>query len=80
MMGPRVRTWGREASGWSLLGLAIIFFPVPVVPSLLLVAGLAILSSKHTWAEKLVHKAQERFPSVFRKRTKPISDPFCVAP
>ncbi len=73
VMGSRVRTWGREAGGWSLLSLAILFFPLPVIPSLLLVAGLLILSSNHAWAGKLVRKGQERFPSLFRRKSEPIA-------
>jgi Putative transmembrane protein (PGPGW) len=72
-MGSRVRTWGREAGGWSLLGLAILFFPLPLVPSLLLVAGLVVLSAEHVWAGKLLRKAQERFPSLTRKKAEPIA-------
>jgi nitrogen fixation protein FixH len=72
MMAPRVRTWGREASGWSLLGLAIIFFPLPIIPTVLLLSGLLILSANHAWAGKLVHEAEEKFPSLFRKKSAPI--------
>jgi nitrogen fixation protein FixH len=73
MMAPRVRTWGREASGWSLLGLAIIFFPLPIIPTVLLLSGLLILSANHAWAGKLVREAQEKFPSLFRKKSAPIA-------
>jgi len=73
MMAPRVRTWGREASGWSLLGLGIVFFPLPIIPTILLLSGLLILSTNHAWAGKLLREAQERFPSVFRKKSEPIT-------
>jgi Putative transmembrane protein (PGPGW) len=56
MMAMRVRTWGREAGGWSLLSLAIVFFPLPFVPSLLLLAGLLILSSRYAWAKHLLKR------------------------
>ena len=72
-MGPRVRTWGREAGGWCLLGLAVLFFPLPFIPSLLLVAGLVILSTKHEWAGKLVRKVEEKLPSLSRKKAEPIT-------
>jgi hypothetical protein len=72
MMAPRVRTWGREASGWSLLALAIVFFPLPLIPTLLFLSGLLILSTNHEWAGKLLREVQERFPSLFRKKTEPI--------
>jgi Putative transmembrane protein (PGPGW) len=71
-MAARVRIWGREAGGWSLLGLAVLFFPLPLLPGLLMIAGLIILSSRHEWAESLLVKAQDRFPSLFRKKAEGI--------
>jgi putative transmembrane protein PGPGW len=61
MMGVRARTWGREAGGWGLLSLAIVFFPLPVVPSLLLMSGLLILSTKYLWAENLLKRVRVFF-------------------
>lgn len=58
MMATRARTWGREAGGWGLLCLAIVFFPLPLVPSLLLLAGLLILSTKYLWAEALLKRVR----------------------
>lgn len=69
MMATRVRTWGREAGGWGLLSMAVIVFPVPVLPTLLGIAGLVVLSTHYAWAKKLLHKTQERFPSLFRKKS-----------
>jgi Putative transmembrane protein (PGPGW) len=71
-MAARVRTWGREAGGWILLGLAVLFFPLPLVPSLLIAAGLIILSSRYEWAKTLLHKTKERFPSLFKKEKEPV--------
>jgi hypothetical protein len=68
MMAPRVRVWGREAGGWSLLGLAIVFFPFPVLPTALLMAGLFILSTNHAWASNLVRRLQTQFPSIFTRK------------
>jgi putative transmembrane protein PGPGW len=61
MMAVRVRTWGREAGGWGLLSLAIVFFPLPVVPTLLLIAGLLILSTKYAWAGYLLKRVRSLF-------------------
>ena len=71
-MAARVRTLGREAGGWSLLALAVVFFPLPLVPSLLVIAGLIILSARYEWAQALLHKAQARFPALFRRKAEPI--------
>lgn len=68
MMAARARTWGREAGGWGLLCLAIIFFPLPLLPSLLLLAGLVILSSKYPWAESLLKRVRVLF-----RRPAPVS-------
>jgi len=68
MMAPRVRIWGREAGGWSLLGLAILFFPLPVVPTVLVISGLLILSTNHTWASAVLRKLQAKFPSLFSRK------------
>jgi hypothetical protein len=72
MMRPRVRVWGREAGGWGLLGLAIIFFPFPVLPTVLLMAGLLILSSNHRWADNLIRKLQTRFPALLTRRAETV--------
>ena len=55
------------------MGLAVLFFPLPLVPSLLMVAGLIILSSRYEWAKALLHKTRERFPSLFKRETEPIA-------
>ncbi|HET9182641.1 MAG TPA: PGPGW domain-containing protein [Candidatus Angelobacter sp.] len=73
MMAPRVRIWGREAGGWSLLGLAILFFPLPIVPTVLLVAGLLILSANHAWASTVLRKVQAKFPSLFPEKARAIT-------
>lgn len=71
-MAVWVRTWGREAGGWSLLGLAVLFFPLPLIPGLLVIAGLLILSARHEWAENLLRKIKTQFPSMFRKQAEPV--------
>jgi hypothetical protein len=62
-MATRVQTFGKEVMGWALLVLAILLFPIPVVPSVLLVAGLLALSSRYCWAAKLLAKAGKVVPA-----------------
>ena len=59
----RVRTMGREVWGWTLLALAVPAFPLPVVPTLLVIAGLLVLSGRYHWAGKLLAKARKMLPS-----------------
>jgi putative transmembrane protein PGPGW len=73
MMAPKVRVWGREASGWGLLGLAVVFFPFPVLPTVLLMAGLLILSTNHAWASNVLRKLRAKFPSIFTRKANPIA-------
>lgn len=74
MMARLGRTWGRGVGGWGLLSIAVVIFPVPILPTLLGIAGLLILSTEYDWARKLLHKAQLRFPSLFRKKTETIAE------
>jgi hypothetical protein len=67
-MAKRVRTFGREAAGWSLIVLAIIFFPVPFLPTLLVVSALLILSAHYDWAKELLARLRESFPQLFPKK------------
>ena len=60
-MAARLRNLGIEVAGWALLALAVIVLPLPIVPSLLLIASLAILSSRYMWAEKLLDKVRRIF-------------------
>lgn len=73
-MATRVRTWGREAGGWGLLTMAVIVFPLPILPSLLGLAGLLVLSTHYEWAKNLLHKAQLGLPSLFRKKSETIAE------
>ena len=54
---------GKEIIGWALLVLAILLFPIPVIPSVLLVCGLLVLSSRYCWAAKLLAKAKKLVPA-----------------
>lgn len=55
------------------MGLAILFFPLPVVPTILLIAGLLILSTNHAWASNLLRKVEAKFPSLFPRKSDPIA-------
>lgn len=54
---------GKEVIGWALLVLAILLFPVPVIPSVLMICGLLALSSRYHWAAKLLDKARKVVPA-----------------
>ena len=54
---------GKEVIGWALLALAMLLFPVPVIPSVLVVCGLLALSSRYCWAAKLLAKARKIVPA-----------------
>ena len=51
-----------------MLGLAVLFFPLPLVPGLLFISALVVLSSRYSWAQALLETARSRFPSLFRKK------------
>jgi len=67
-MNTRVRDLAVEAVGWALLALAVIAFPLPVLPTLLLLAALLMLSPRHSWAQRLLAKIRRLFPSFIRSR------------
>ncbi|PYP91545.1 MAG: hypothetical protein DMG65_06785 [Candidatus Angelobacter sp. Gp1-AA117] len=67
-MAAWLRNLGIEVAGWALLGLAVIVLPLPIVPSLLLIAALAILSSRYIWAERLLDKVRKSVPLFTRQR------------
>jgi Putative transmembrane protein (PGPGW) len=54
---------GKEVIGWALLVLAILLFPVPVIPSVLVVCGLLVLSSRYCWAATLLARARKFIPA-----------------
>lgn len=64
-MFSRMAGLGREASGWSLLLLALLLFPLPVLPTLLVVAGLLFLSARYEWASQLMRRTKAVLPAWF---------------
>jgi len=62
-MAVRLRALGLEAIGWVLLVLAILVSPLPILPSLLLVAALFFLSSRYSWASRLLKKTRRFLPA-----------------
>jgi hypothetical protein len=61
----RLRAFGLEIAGWGLLALAILVSPLPVLPSLLLLAALVLLSSRYSWASRLLQKTRRLLPPRF---------------
>ena len=54
--------------GWSFVALGVIGLFVPVVQGVLfLLIGLFVLSSKYSWARRLLHQLKRRFPSLARR-------------
>jgi len=68
-MTTRLRYLAVEVIGWALLALAVVAFPLPVLPTLLLLAALLILSPRHSWAERLLGKIRRLFPWFMRSRS-----------
>jgi hypothetical protein len=73
-MAARVQMLGKEVIGWALLVLAILLFPVPVIPSVLVVCGLLALSSRYDWAATLLVKARKVVPAWLLPGTSPIEN------
>lgn len=62
--GTRIRGWfartGSEALGWVLVPVGIIMMPAPGPGTLVLVAGIALLSRHYVWAQKLLDPLERR--------------------
>jgi hypothetical protein len=67
-MQAKVNTLLFVLLGWSFVVLGIIGLFVPVVQGVLfLLIGLFVLSSKYSWARRLLHQLRRRFPSLARR-------------
>lgn len=56
------------ALGWVLLLLGVAGMFLPVLPGILLIiAALVLLSREYEWAQRLLTRARQRFPSVAAK-------------
>lgn len=57
-VGTRIKGWfrrtGSEALGWVLVPLGIILMPAPGPGTLVLVAGIALLSRHYVWAQRIL--------------------------
>ncbi|HYX53239.1 MAG TPA: PGPGW domain-containing protein [Candidatus Limnocylindrales bacterium] len=53
----------REVTGWTSLALALILFPLPLLPTLLLLGGLVILASHYSWAKRWLSRVKKLIPS-----------------
>lgn len=58
----RLKAFGIEVIGWGLLALAVVFSPLPILPSLLLLAALFLLSTRYSWASRLLEKTRKLLP------------------
>ncbi len=51
------------AAGWSLVALGVLGLFLPILQgTLLLLAGLSVLSSEYVWAHKILQRLRDRFP------------------
>jgi len=54
--------------GWFFIALGIAGLFLPILQGVLFIfIGLYLLSKKVSWAKKLLHKFERRYPSIFRK-------------
>jgi uncharacterized protein (TIGR02611 family) len=62
--GTRVKGWfrrtGSEALGWILVPIGIIMMPAPGPGTLVLVAGIALLSRHYVWAQKILDPLERK--------------------
>jgi hypothetical protein len=67
-MQAKVHTLLFVLLGWSFIVLGVIGLFVPVIQGILfLLIGLFVLSSKYSWARRLLHQLRRRFPSLARR-------------
>jgi Putative transmembrane protein (PGPGW) len=64
-MFSRIAGFGREATGWGLLLLALVLFPLPVLPTVLVIAALVFLSARYSWASQLMRRTKAMLPAWF---------------
>ncbi len=65
----------REVTGWTSLGLALILFPLPLLPTLLLLGGLVILASHYSWAKRWLNRVKKLIPSAQPAQTIAAEEP-----
>lgn len=54
------------------MALALLAAPLPVVPTLLLLAALFLLATRYTWASRLLEKTRGALASMKRTQRKPV--------
>lgn len=63
-VGTRVRSWfaqtGVEILGWTLVVIGIPLMPLPGPGTIVLVAGVALLSRRYVWAQRLLDPLEKR--------------------
>lgn len=72
-MRSRIRALGIEVLGWGLMALALLAAPLPVVPTLLLLAALLMLATRYAWASRLLEKTRGALASMRRPQRKTVS-------
>ncbi len=56
----RFRRAGLEVLGWILIPVGIVLMPLPGPGMLIVVSGVALLSHRHTWAQRALDPLQRR--------------------
>jgi uncharacterized protein (TIGR02611 family) len=63
-VGTSIKDWfqrlGVEILGWILIPVGIVLMPLPGPGMLIVVAGVALLSRRHVWAQKLLDPLRRR--------------------
>lgn len=63
-VGTALKSWvqrtGSEILGWILVPVGIVMMPAPGPGTLVLVAGIALLSRRYVWAQKLLDPLERR--------------------
>lgn len=63
-VGSAVRSWfqrvGVEIIGWTLIPVGIVLMPLPGPGLLIVVSGVALLSRRYVWAQKLLDPLEKR--------------------
>jgi uncharacterized protein (TIGR02611 family) len=63
-LGTSLKSWfqrlGVEILGWTLIPVGIILMPLPGPGMLIVVAGVALLSRRHVWAQKILEPLRRK--------------------
>lgn len=63
-VGASIKSWfqrlGVEILGWALIPVGIVLMPLPGPGMLIVVSGVALLSRRHVWAQRLLDPLRRR--------------------